>query len=393
MGQGVSMFAGGIIEHRLGPRIASLVGCWCLSAGVLLTYLTIKISFAMSVLTYGMMFGLGCGLAYPIPVTCAMKWFPEHRGLVGGIVFSGFGCGPIVFNQVITLYLNPSNLPPTQKGQDDVYFTQEEILQRVPNLFLVLGGTYAVMQLIGALLTIYPVTPQSSHEAVSSEGSPEMRGFVNSSESPENVLCNETGSNLDIPPLQMLKTKNFYLLWFLFLLGGMGGVFVVALYKSYGQSFIADDEFLAIVGSCSAVLNAVGGIFWGHVADRFTFNVAAKILYVMFASAVFTFSGAEHGGKPYFMIWVCVIFFAISGKYAIMPPAVARMYGNTYMSTNYGLLYTSQVLTSAASAFMGVTLQQMLHYTGQFFFIGGFACVGFIVTFFLDARTPDGKEV
>lgn len=30
MGQGVSMFAGGIIEHRLGPRIASLVGCWCL---------------------------------------------------------------------------------------------------------------------------------------------------------------------------------------------------------------------------------------------------------------------------------------------------------------------------------------------------------------------------
>lgn len=27
----------------------------------------------MSVLTYGMMFGLGCGLAYPIPVTCAMK--------------------------------------------------------------------------------------------------------------------------------------------------------------------------------------------------------------------------------------------------------------------------------------------------------------------------------
>ena len=67
------------------------------------------------------------------------------------------------------------------------------------------------------------------------------------------------------------------------------------------------------------------------------------MLYALFACTSFTFIGSEYGLKPYFFIWVCLILFAISGKFTIMPPVIARMYGNKYMSINYGLLYTSQV--------------------------------------------------
>ena len=74
-------------------------------------------------------------------------------------------------------------------------------------------------------------------------------------------------------------------------------------------------------------------------------QVTAKLLYALFACTSFTFIGSEFGLKPYFLIWVCLILFAISGKFTIMPPVIARMYGNKYMSTNYGLLYTSQVRT------------------------------------------------
>ena len=37
------------------------------------TYFTLKVNFVTSVLTYGVVFGLGCGIAYPMPVTCAMR--------------------------------------------------------------------------------------------------------------------------------------------------------------------------------------------------------------------------------------------------------------------------------------------------------------------------------
>ena len=52
----------------------------------------------------------------------------------------------------------------------------------------------------------------------------------------------------------------------------------ITLLQSYGQSFIKDDQFIAVVGSVAAVFNAIGGVFWGHVADRFGFNVSGLTL-------------------------------------------------------------------------------------------------------------------
>ena len=39
----------------------------------MLTYFTVKASFVASVVTYGVMFGLGCGASYAIPVGVAMR--------------------------------------------------------------------------------------------------------------------------------------------------------------------------------------------------------------------------------------------------------------------------------------------------------------------------------
>nr|KAG5698603.1 hypothetical protein BaRGS_027114 [Batillaria attramentaria] len=237
--------------------------------------------------------------------------------------------GSTIFNQVITVYLNPDNIIADLTIGEDVYFTQDEVLERVPRLFLLLGGTYAVMQLIGVLLMVNPphgyIQPGSTQEYTVEEGGGMKRKDeeadrqnaqtmeVWSSSVKEETPEKGDGSGyleeatkpveMDIHPLKMLRTKMFYLIWLLFLFGGMGGVFMSSMYKSYGQSFIKDDTFMAITGSCAAVMNAVGGVFWGYIADRFSFNVAAKLLYAMFATVSFTFIGSEYGLKPYFFIW------------------------------------------------------------------------------------------
>lgn len=43
------------------------------SLGVMLSYFAIKNSYIATVFTYGVMFGMGTGIAYPIPLGCAMK--------------------------------------------------------------------------------------------------------------------------------------------------------------------------------------------------------------------------------------------------------------------------------------------------------------------------------
>ena len=72
-----TMFFGGWLESKIGPRFSTLAGGWLLSAGVLLSYFAIKVSFWLLLWTYGLMFGLGLGIAYVGPVSCAMRWMPH----------------------------------------------------------------------------------------------------------------------------------------------------------------------------------------------------------------------------------------------------------------------------------------------------------------------------
>ena len=162
-GNGCTMFIGGILAHKIGPRWTALIGSMILSAGVFLSYFAIKISFFLLLLTYGVMFGVGIGLSYIGPVMCAQRWLPKWKGLACGAVVSGFGLGALVFNAVQTSYINPQNIV-----EED--WEQEGVLERVPKVFLLLGGCYLSLQIIGSLLLFSP--PVSEEETVRSLASP-----------------------------------------------------------------------------------------------------------------------------------------------------------------------------------------------------------------------------
>ena len=67
-------------------------------------------------------------------LTVPMGWFPHRKGLVAGVVVSGFGMGAFIFNQIQTKVANPNDLPVASEGPDAGYFVDESILQvTVPN--------------------------------------------------------------------------------------------------------------------------------------------------------------------------------------------------------------------------------------------------------------------
>ena len=86
--------------------------------------------------------GLGTALSYTPPLGVAMRWFPKSNGLVNGIIVGGFGLGAFIFNQIQTAYLNPNN----KELDDGKFFTDDQILNRVPSVFLMLGAMYSVIQ-------------------------------------------------------------------------------------------------------------------------------------------------------------------------------------------------------------------------------------------------------
>ena len=74
---------------RYGPRKIIIAG------GVLTGLGWVLASFSTSVLMlyilYGIVGGLGVGIAYGAPVAAAARWFPDRRGLAVGLVLLGFG--------------------------------------------------------------------------------------------------------------------------------------------------------------------------------------------------------------------------------------------------------------------------------------------------------------
>ena len=138
--------------------------------------------------------------------------------------------GAFIFNTVQTTYLNPLNLSPRGDG----YFSadQSEILDRVPSVFLLLGSIYTVMQLVAVFL-------------ISSPEEEDLAGnipLVSQSEEQEEDVLYQTGSSanspvtgpqeleINIKPGDIVKTREFWILWVTFVLNTQVGNVVPSLY-------------------------------------------------------------------------------------------------------------------------------------------------------------------
>ena len=47
------------------------------------------------------------------------QWLPTYKGVVAGSVVAGFGLGAMVFNPIITTFINPNNTSPSYAPYPD----------------------------------------------------------------------------------------------------------------------------------------------------------------------------------------------------------------------------------------------------------------------------------
>ncbi|CAH1245153.1 SLC16A14 [Branchiostoma lanceolatum] len=408
-GQGLSMFVGGYISRRIGPRWTALLGGWFMSAGVTLTYFTVTHSFYAILMTYGLMFGLGIGIAYAPPLACAMKWMPERKGLVNGLVLAGFGGGSFIFDQVQTAYLNPNNLSPDLEDPDDPsskYFDDKEILDKIPVCFLLLGGSYAAIQLLGALMIADPpeklqADPEEKAPLAQSPGGTlsDDLDIQEDSDSLHKRFPPKPTETKSLSPGQMLRTREFYMLWFMFFMNGNAVVFISTLWKAFGETKIEDDHFLALVGAFSAVLNALGRPFWGWLADRYSFKVSfmglctSMIFFTLTLFAVPDETNAGVGSKVMFFIWICGIFGSFCGNFSLFPTATAKTFGPEYVAVNYGLVFTSNLVSSITGGIITSALMSALGWFGMFSLVSGMTAISGVIAFLFKAKNAEGRDV
>src|SRR5512136_2044269 len=97
----IAFFAGmmvpaGRLQDRFGPRVVATAGAILTGLGLIVSGFATPGSMVPVIIGFGMMAGTGIGLGYASATPAAVKWFPpEKKGLITGIVVSGFGLASV----------------------------------------------------------------------------------------------------------------------------------------------------------------------------------------------------------------------------------------------------------------------------------------------------------
>ena len=73
---------GGNVEVKIGPTKTIIIASLSVTLGFGLTYFSlIYNSIWLIIITYGIIFGCGVGIGYPVLFIVCMRWFPAKRGI------------------------------------------------------------------------------------------------------------------------------------------------------------------------------------------------------------------------------------------------------------------------------------------------------------------------
>ena len=227
----LSVIVAGRIQDKIGPRKVAAVGGLLTGLGVVLA------SFAttpmMLYLTYGVIAGTGIGSAYVTPLATCVKWFPEKRGLINGLVLAALGLGGVIFKPVILHFISTFG---------------------VSTAFLYLGLIYGTLIIIGSQFLVIPPAGYAPP------------GWI--PPTPQNSNTFTAGSK-DYTITEAMKTPQYLALILLMLIGSVAGLMIISVAADIGITMVG--LTLAAAGNAVVTIslfNAAGRLFWGGVSDR-----------------------------------------------------------------------------------------------------------------------------
>lgn len=380
MTQGLIMPLSGYISRWTGPRAAMLLGCLIFSLGAAATRWTLDMGLAWVAFTYGFVSALGQGIALIPTMTIGMRWFPNNKGMAMGIVVGGFGGGAFVFNQIQTAILNPDNLSP--QGE---FFTNIDLLEKVPNLMIILGGLYFSIQLFACFLV---TEPQPNPELLPAPGHEEEEG----EDLGDKILMDEETGESYVTPREALRRRELYMLWLTRFSVVLITQSVSGFYKAFGQTFIHDDHFLSFVGAVSSVFNCSGRLFYGVLMDRSTYKVSMLLETVLLTLLVSTLPLTMAMGRVGFMIWIWAIYFTFPGTYSTQPAVTTQTFGHKHGGTIYGFLFTSDIINNFLVGALSRTVLGTGGWVGFFLVLATFGLLAFLITCFFPASPEPGPR-
>lgn len=291
----IPMILGGFLTDKGLSKWSITIGGLLFGLGFFLTGLVT--SPAMLYLTYGLIGGLGQGLAYSGCLSNTIKLFPDKKGLASGIITAGMGGAAIIAAPIGNYFV---------ENHDVLY------------AFRMLGIIYLVVVLVASFFI---------KEAPA--------GFKPAGWTPT------VRNNGQIPNknwLQMLRSPYFYLIFIMLCTGAFSGLMIASNASVIGQQmFQLSAATAAVYVSLYSLCNCAGRVIWGTVSDKLgrnaTLNIILSVIIVAFVILVTMHSQVG------FALGIIVLGLCFGGVMGVFPPLVMENYGPANQGTNYGIVF------------------------------------------------------
>jgi len=293
-----AMIIAGRCQDKLGPRVTATLGGLLIGAGMMLVSTTT--SFAMWMIGFGVLGGLGMGFGYSSATPPALKWFPPAKtGLIAGLVVAGFGLAPVY-------------LAPLSKFLVTHYQLQKSML--------ILGSAFLVV--IVALSQLLKNPPAGYVAGGAGAGSkPAATG---------------------LSPGEIIRTPSFWILWLIYFAGAGAGLTVISSISGMAKTTMKESAFIAV--AVMAIGNAGGRIAAGLLSDKIGRRWTLMLVLLFQAALMFIaipVTKSTDGAKYVIVLVATLIGFNYGANLSLFPSFAKDLWGLKNFGMNYGILFTA----------------------------------------------------
>ena len=321
---------GSELSKRIGHRIALIAAGVLSAAGFMLTAALSDAAVWMLYITYGILAGLGIGIAYNVVIATVSAWFPDKKGLCSGCLMMGFGASALILGNAA-----------------DALFKSD----------LGWRGTYVILGIaICAVLVLAALLLKK----------PDASTVLPQPKTAKNAQA-ESFKRKDYTSVQMLCRASFWMAFVSISFLAAVGSSVISFAKDLALSVHAPEMLAVWLVGVLSVCNGVGRIITGAVFDsigRRKTMLCANILTI--CAAAVTLLAVSVGSLPLCIAGLCLTGISYGACPTITAAFTSSFYGMKHFSGNMALMTFTVMGGSLIATASNKVLEVTGGYTGAF---------------------------
>ena len=338
---------GAQISKRAGHRIALMISGGLTAAGFVMTAFLSGTFVLMLYIGYGLLAGMGIGIAYNVTIATVSAWFPDKKGLCSGCLMMGFGASSLILGNTADALFN------SVLGWRFTY--------------VILGTVICAVLFLAGLLLQKPDTQTVLPQPKVAK-----------------AAAAETFERRDYNSRQMLCRPSFWLAFICISFLAAVGSSVISFAKDLALSVRAPESLAVSLVGVLSVCNGLGRILTGALFDaigRRKTMLCANALTV--CAAAVTLLAVSIGSLPLCIAGLCLTGMSYGACPTITAAFTSSFFGMKYFSTNMAYMTFTVMGGSLIATVSNNVLEATGGYTATFIMLLSLTFVALVLNAFI----------